>query len=116
MFQRNNRHFLQTKLSGGQQTTMARNHIVLTIHKNRCAPTKLADAGRNLRDLDIRVLLGIAGIRNQRIDRTVVNLQRAHRYPEMKKPAESKMLKAGLWCWPVMLQCHLALLTRLSRR
>lgn len=47
-------------------------------------------------DLLIAVRARISGKRNQRRDRPIVKFQRGHhRGPEIKKPAESRVLKAG---------------------
>ncbi len=90
VIQRDDRHLGHAQLTSRQQTTVSGDHIVVAIDQDRRAPAEFANAGGDLCDLGLRMLLGIAGIGNQRIDRSVVELQCAHRVLKMKKPAMSR--------------------------
>ena len=76
--QRHNRHLGQTELARCQQTAVTGDHVVLAVDQDRCAPAELTDAGRDLGHLCLRMLLGIAGIGDQRLDLAVLDVDGVH--------------------------------------
>jgi hypothetical protein len=75
MRHRHYRYLGHAELAGGKQSAVPGHDIVLPIDQDRRPPAELADAGGYLRDMRIRVLLGVAGVRNQRRDWAVFNVQ-----------------------------------------
>jgi hypothetical protein len=59
--------------------SIAPNNIAIVFNaKPEIGATKLSDAGGNLRYLSVRVLLGVFGVRDQRLNGSVLDLKSLH--------------------------------------
>jgi len=68
----------KTEFACSQQPTMAGNDVVRAIDQDGCTPAKLTNAGGDLSHLSVGMLLGIARIGDQRIDRAVFEFDGVH--------------------------------------
>ena len=61
MIQHDHRHFFEPQLSRCKESAVASNDARVRIHENGVVEAKCLDAGRDLRDLRVRVSPGISG-------------------------------------------------------
>ena len=81
--------------AGSQQSAVTCDDIVLSVHQDGGTPAKLGDAGCDLCHMGVRVQLGISGVRDQGLNRPVLDFDGGlHAASEMKKPARV-LLVAG---------------------
>ena len=88
-------HLGHAKLTGCQQPAVTSDDVVLSVHQDGRTPAKLGNAGRDLCHMRVRVQLGISGVRDQGLNRPVLDFDGGlHAASETKKPARD-MLVAG---------------------
>ena len=88
-------HLGHAELAGGKQPAVTSDDVVLSVHQDGGTPAKLGDAGRDLCHMGVRVQLGISGVRDQGLNRPVLDFDGGlHAASETKKPARV-LLVAG---------------------
>ena len=68
----------KTEFARSKQPTMAGNDVIRAIDQARCAPAELPNTRGDLSHLSVGMLLGIARIGDQRIDRAVFEFDGVH--------------------------------------
>ena len=90
-------HLGHAELAGSKQSAVTCDDVVLPVHQDGSTPAKLRNAGRDLCHMGVRVQLGISGVRDQGLNRPVLDFDVGlHAASETKKPAR-EMLLAGCW-------------------
>ena len=88
-------HLGHAELAGSKQPAVTCDDVVLSVHQDGSTPAKLGDAGRDLCHMGVRVQLGISGVRDQGLNRPVLDFDVGlHAVSETKKPARD-ILVAG---------------------
>ena len=86
-------HLGHAELAGSKQSAVTGDDVVLSVHQDGRTPAKLGDAGRDLCHMGVRVQLGISGVRDQGLNRPVLDFDVGlHAASETKKPARDKLV------------------------
>jgi hypothetical protein len=80
----------KAKLPSGEQAAMTGENASFRIDQNRIQKSKFGDAGRDLRNLSIRMRSGIPGPRDQPVERPMLDALR-HRMRERAYPSKSDL-------------------------
>ena len=81
-------HLGHAELAGSKQPAVTGDDVVLSVHQDGSTPAEFGDAGRDLCHMGVRVQLGISGVRDQGLNRPVLDFDVGlHAASETKKPA-----------------------------
>jgi len=76
MIENDHGHLFELQLQSGEETAVAGDDASTGVHQDRIIKTELCDAGSYLRNLRVRVDPWIAGVRNEFVERPVLDVLR----------------------------------------
>ncbi len=94
------RHRLAGQALGRGQAGVARNHHTLAVHEDRVGKPELLDRRRNLPDLLRRMGPGVAGVRDQRLERAVIDGQMLQEGPLRSRGSRRNIARTGFQSFP----------------